>query len=506
MWALRSLTVVWDADITDVKRESHRTGVERTLSLAVIIKNEADMIAELVDTHLTFVDELLIVDTGSTDVGPQKARERGARVEKIDWPGSFAEARNRAIELCQNEWVLMLDADERLDLLGQAEVRRQVSECEEKTVFRLVQRTYTNDAEVLGWRPTSRGSVDCRGAAGYYDVALVRLFPKRPELRFEGIIHELIEPSARRARNRIQDTSIVLHHYKEHQSPSKKSAKNQFYLDLSRRKYEANPGDPQAQLELAMAASACGLYQEVVSLLIPAVRMFPKSLPLAQHLGVALCRCGRFDEVEPALSRSLELHEHKSAELLELMGEAQTKLGKNHKAVELLSRALEVNPRSFRALINLGVAHLGLQNIGAAEQSFVRAQELNPMADLPLINMALCQKRRGLVRDAESSLNRALELNPGRWQSYAQKALLAFERGAYLDSARYAAQARGIDGCGAEAYIRSCAAALALGQTRAALGFAERAAELDPRYQYIVVEVQKELGAPAKTTIPRGAP
>ena len=61
-----------------------------------------------------FCDELLVLDTGSTDNTKSIASEAGARVETIEWPGDFAPARNRALELVLGDLVLVLDADELL--------------------------------------------------------------------------------------------------------------------------------------------------------------------------------------------------------------------------------------------------------------------------------------------------------------------------------------------------------------------------------------------------------
>ena len=61
-----------------------------------------------------FCDELVVVDTGSTDNTIAIAKEAGARVEEIEWPGDFTPARNKALEFVSGDWVLVLDADELL--------------------------------------------------------------------------------------------------------------------------------------------------------------------------------------------------------------------------------------------------------------------------------------------------------------------------------------------------------------------------------------------------------
>jgi (heptosyl)LPS beta-1,4-glucosyltransferase len=83
------------------------------ISALIIAKNEKLSIARAVKS-LEGLDEVLVLDSGSSDNTPAIAREAGARVSPTDWPG-FAEQRRRALSLAKNEWCLFLDADEELD-------------------------------------------------------------------------------------------------------------------------------------------------------------------------------------------------------------------------------------------------------------------------------------------------------------------------------------------------------------------------------------------------------
>ncbi|RTL43958.1 MAG: glycosyltransferase [Burkholderiales bacterium] len=84
----------------------------RRLALVVIARDEAGRIARLLDSVRPWVDEMLVLDTGSTDDTPAVAAARGARVEHFTWCDDFAAARNRALALCAADWHLVLDADE----------------------------------------------------------------------------------------------------------------------------------------------------------------------------------------------------------------------------------------------------------------------------------------------------------------------------------------------------------------------------------------------------------
>ncbi|MFA5663992.1 glycosyltransferase family 2 protein [Castellaniella sp.] len=83
------------------------------LSVIIITKNEAAHIGACLDS-VAFADERIVLDSGSTDATCAIARARGARVEvSADWPG-FGRQKNRALALATGDWVLSIDADERV--------------------------------------------------------------------------------------------------------------------------------------------------------------------------------------------------------------------------------------------------------------------------------------------------------------------------------------------------------------------------------------------------------
>jgi glycosyltransferase involved in cell wall biosynthesis len=98
---------------------------EPTLSIVIVAKDEADNIAECV-ASARFADEVLVLDSGSGDATVALAREAGARVVQTDWPGYGPQVR-RGFAMCRGDWVLSLDADERIPPQLASEIRRAIA-------------------------------------------------------------------------------------------------------------------------------------------------------------------------------------------------------------------------------------------------------------------------------------------------------------------------------------------------------------------------------------------
>ena len=90
------------------------------LSVVIISKNEEKFIADAVKSAI-FADEVFILDSGSIDETCNIAKENGARVEQHEWLG-FGLQKNKLVELAKNDWVFVLDADERITPELQAEI------------------------------------------------------------------------------------------------------------------------------------------------------------------------------------------------------------------------------------------------------------------------------------------------------------------------------------------------------------------------------------------------
>lgn len=143
-----------------------------SLALCMIVRDEAENLAAAIQSarEAMVVDEVIVCDTGSTDNTVAIARAAGATVVHFPWADDFALARNHALKQCTADWVLVLDADERLVAPIASPLLRP----------RLAgqQAIYTLDIE---------NDIGTKGAITH---RMPRLFPRVPSVRWHGTIHE----------------------------------------------------------------------------------------------------------------------------------------------------------------------------------------------------------------------------------------------------------------------------------------------------------------------------
>jgi len=166
------------------------------LSLCLITRNEEANLATCLASCHSLADEIVVVDTGSTDGTRQVAHQFGARIFECPWDGSFSNARNIGLQHATGDWIFSLDADEYFDQENRERLRALVHKLGmDSAAFSLRQRSLTEDSPVFGVS---------------YDQ--VRLFRNLPEIRWEGRTHEVVTPSLKRLGHRIQQTDIEFVH------------------------------------------------------------------------------------------------------------------------------------------------------------------------------------------------------------------------------------------------------------------------------------------------------
>ncbi|MDR3627623.1 MAG: glycosyltransferase [Ignavibacteriaceae bacterium] len=191
------------------------------ISLSMIVKNEEKYLKDCLESVKGIVDEIILVDTGSTDSTLKIAEEYGAKIFHFEWIYDFSAARNYSLEHCTGNWILYLDADERLS---------------SKSVNLLKKLTGRNDKTAYYCQVCSIDEINGRPSVMSY----VRLFPNYKSLRFEGAVHEQIEYSLKQNKIRIANSNIEILHIGYNLTKEGLALKAKRNLDILLKEYQKN--------------------------------------------------------------------------------------------------------------------------------------------------------------------------------------------------------------------------------------------------------------------------
>jgi len=240
-------------------------------------------------------DEIIVVDTGSTDRTKDIARALGAQVFDFEWKGDFSKARNYSLSHCRGSWLFSLDADEVISFQDYKAVR-YIVEQGKLGGYWINTRNYSTQLVVQDFTP-NKGEYPLEEVGlGWFPSAKVRLFPNGKGIHFENPVHEYVEDTLNKAGLQVILCSIPVHHYGRLDEVKLKE-KGEAYYQLGKKKLkEKGNADLKALFELAVQAGELNKIDEAVSLFEKLVKLDPK-YPLAQfNLGAGYFKLGRFDE------------------------------------------------------------------------------------------------------------------------------------------------------------------------------------------------------------------
>ena len=211
-----------------------------TISLCMIVKDEEKWLSQCLESA-KLVDEIIIADTGSSDKSIEIAKSFGATVFSIPWEHDFAKARNAAVAKATKEWILVLDADEKI-IPDDLKKLKNLLDTISADALKLELRNY-----IPKQMP---GAVKCEpseityNARAYKPFKLVRVF-RNKGYRYENKVHELVEHNIESAQGKIAEAPIPIHHYGILQSENVQH-KMRYYAWLVFKELEENPENIRA--------------------------------------------------------------------------------------------------------------------------------------------------------------------------------------------------------------------------------------------------------------------
>lgn len=352
-----------------------------TLALSMIVRDSEKWLAECLQSVQGIVDEMVIADTGSKDASLSIAAQFGAKIVDFPWEDDYAKARNASLNAVQSDWVLVLDADERLD---PAAPRVLTPLLNSSTIqgYNVTLRNYFQGFVSRLWDRPTLPNRKCPSYARdfpvYADHENVRLFRRRPEIFFEGCVHESVLRALNRLNAEPASSNLVIHHLGLSYEPEGLARKYYRYRELGMKKLKQMPHDAQAHLELALEESDHFSNEPAaLALLERACELEPRMIEAWLFRARALLRLGRHAEAVECAQRVEDVGS-KSPMSAEVMGDAYFNLGNFSAAREAYRKALTRNPRNAELQSKLGLAEVQTGRGPAGIRQLREALALDP--------------------------------------------------------------------------------------------------------------------------------
>lgn len=428
----------------DNSKKAQKQAKVPTISLCMIVKNEEEHLPNALNSVKDVVDEIIIVDTGSTDRTVEIAKSFGAKVYYYEWNNDFASARNEALKYATCDWILSMDADDEMNA---------------EQVKRLKDILANLEDDILGVQlPIYSKTPDGNTMTNY----LIRLFRNNPEIRFSRKIHEVVDFSINKLGGRIiraTDIPVIHKGYEEPGAINKKIERN---FKLIKEEVEKSPDDASMWMYLAKSYCSLGNIEEGISAYKKAIDVagqntlfrfaklvslidlatlymnrgeldlaelyalkavnFDPNFPDAHYIaGNVYFRKKQFNEAYSEFQKVLEVDPMKSFGLVFtsqvkglplyiMLTACAIELKRFSDAVIYGENALKISQNNPDIFNNLGIAYANLGVFSEAKRCFERALELSPNNTNYRMNMVTLLSHTGDMDELLSQMKDTLEV------------------------------------------------------------------------------------------------
>jgi tetratricopeptide (TPR) repeat protein len=231
----------------------------------MIVKNEEKFLPRCLESVKDYVDEIIIVDTGSTDSTVEIAKRYNAKIYHHPWENSFSKARNYSLKYATCEWILILDADEEVDKKDAHKLRKVVKGpvgCETTHRANVIYLPVIN--KPVGGKNTSVSISE-------------RLFKNHLGFRYEGIVHNALKYSGP-----AKKANIKIYHYGYNQGDEQQEKKFIRTTTLLREQIKDDPENPIPRHYLAISYLDRQKNDECIHEALEAIRLFEQQNSKAQ--------------------------------------------------------------------------------------------------------------------------------------------------------------------------------------------------------------------------------
>ena len=343
----------------------------QTLSLCMIAKDEEDTIRNALESMKNIADEIVVVDTGSSDRTRDVVREYGGKVVKAEWHDDFSSARNLALQEAHGDYVFFLDADELIDIrdrMGLALFKKMLP-LDQDVAFKV---RIEPDKESQGLSVSLLSRILKQESVDYQ----VRLFPRKKDVEFEGAAFESVDNSLRRMEVQVTDAQLF-----------KMTHKREKDEDRDRRKISAvtksfsSIDDPAKALQGGLFFLKLGDIDQAYQWFEKTGEVDPK---LLSKIAMLYTRQNEYVKAKGLIKKGLE-YSPESSELNLALAEVYHKEGQYNKVRDLLSDRIDVikknlDPESaVEASYYYGIALLEADILVEGVEHIAYSSENNPL-------------------------------------------------------------------------------------------------------------------------------
>jgi glycosyltransferase involved in cell wall biosynthesis len=453
------------------------------LSLCMIVRDNETTIGPCLASIRPYVDEIVVVDTGSKDRTVEICRRYGARIFEFAWCDDFSAARNESLKHARGEWLFWMDSDDTIPAECARKLRALVDElCDRESregaqQFPPLRKGGEGGVGSIGEVAVELESVSpagtpaeaattnnilgyimqvhCPGPSdnGHQDVTVVdhaKLIRNGCGLRFEGRIHEQLLPAIRRAAGGVSWTDIYVVHSGSDHSPAGKQRKLERDLRILNLELAEQPAHPFVLFNFGMTYADVGRYDEAIDFLN---RCLAVSKPEESHLRKAyailvsslgqrecddeawqICQQGLalYPGDKELLFRCAMLHHHFSR----LSDAEQTYLRVINEQVERHFTSIDRGLASYKARHNLAIVYEHMERLDQAEVEWRRIVAEVPDYYLGWRGLGGILVRQGKLADAEELCQRLAQSSGLHRESHVLRARLAQARGDLASAVR----------------------------------------------------------------------
>jgi glycosyltransferase involved in cell wall biosynthesis len=323
--------------------------MSKTLSVCLIVKNEENNLNACLDSIKKYADEIIIVDTGSSDNTVEIAQKYTEKVFHFDWIDDFATARNYSISKATSDYILSIDADEVL-LNGE-----------------IIKNFINNQAKDYGgWLVNLDSTRRTNNQVHTYTSQLLRLFKNDKNIKFSGVIHEQIINSILSQNLKIGNSDIKIEHLGYDLDDKALAQKQERNLNLLLKHIDKNPDDSYNLFNLGKTyfakkdiINAEKYFQKVIEIAEKSGVIYPSAL---NYYAVLLFQKKEFQKAKELALESLSINPNQSFANY-IIGDIYNELGQNENALEhYLNLEKEINNPTNLAKI-IGDYHLPLSQV-----------------------------------------------------------------------------------------------------------------------------------------------